>query len=66
LENVISRLGREDSAPVITIGDPERLIFDPEYLDECAFDMMDCLSRIDGLRGTRRIYLPFSLRNPSR
>ena len=65
LENIISQLGREDSAPVITIGDPERLMFDPLYLGECAFSMMDCLSRIDELRGTRRIFLPFSLQNPS-
>jgi SMC interacting uncharacterized protein involved in chromosome segregation len=60
LENVIGRLGRDDSYPVITIGDPERLVQDRDYGSKCAEDLIDYLLRIDYLRRTRRLFLPFS------
>lgn len=57
LEKVIDRLAHGDSAPVLTIADQVRLLRDPEYRLECAFNMLDYLSRIGELGGTRRIYL---------
>lgn len=61
LELVIARHCRDDSFPVLTIASRVRILFDGEYARDCAFDMLDCLSRIEQLRGTRRIFLPFSL-----
>jgi hypothetical protein len=62
LENVIRRLGREDSYPVITIADQVRLLSDPDYKRTCAFDLLAYVEKIDDWRGTRRVYLPSSPR----
>ena len=66
LENVIHRLGRDDSLPVITIAAPVKLLSDREYAEECAFNLIDCLSMIENYRGTRRIFLPFSAKGRRR
>jgi hypothetical protein len=65
LENVIVRSVREDSYPVITINQA-RVRRDADYQSECAFNLIECLSRIDDFRGTRRIFLPFSFSGGSR
>jgi hypothetical protein len=58
LDYVIEELGNDNSLPVITIANRNRVVSDPDYALECAFQLLDYLSRIDGLRGTRRLYLP--------
>ena len=58
LDHVINELSNDQSLPVITIGTPDRVIRDRNYALECAFHLLDYLSRMDGLRGTRRLYLP--------
>jgi hypothetical protein len=58
LDYVIEELGNDDSLPVITVADRDRVVSDRDYALECAFQLLDYLSRIDGLRGTRRLYLP--------
>jgi hypothetical protein len=66
LENVIGRLGREDSYPVITIADQVRLRRDRTYGEECAADLIDVIMDIDNYRGVRRIFLPFASRGTAR
>jgi len=58
LEQTIRRLGTPDSLPVLTIGDPNRLMRDRLYAEEVAAQLLDYLRDIDELRGTGRLYLP--------
>jgi hypothetical protein len=46
------------SLPVVTIGDPQRVIRDPAYARECAISLLDALDRIEMLRGTGRLFTP--------
>jgi hypothetical protein len=57
LDYVIEELSDNDSLPVITVANRDRIVRDPNYALECAFRLLDYLSRIDELRGTRRVYL---------
>lgn len=59
LESVIRRLGRADSAPVITIGNQAMVLKDPDYLGQCAMDLIDCLTDIENRRGTGRVFIPY-------
>jgi hypothetical protein len=57
-EQTIRQFGREDSLPVLTIGDTSRLIRDRGYRQDIAARLLDYLSDIDHLRGAGRLYLP--------
>jgi hypothetical protein len=57
LDYVIQELANDESLPVVTIANRDRIVRDRNYALECAFQLLDFLSRIDGLRGTGRIYL---------
>ena len=46
------------SLPVLTIGDPQRLVRDRAYASECAMRLLDLLERIETLRGTGRLFIP--------
>jgi len=46
------------SLPVVTIGDPQRLVRDQAYARECAMRLLDLLERIEILRGTGRLFIP--------
>jgi hypothetical protein len=58
LEHTIREQAGADSLPVVTIGDPQRVIRDPAYAQECAISLLDVLDRIEMLRGTRRLFIP--------
>lgn len=58
LEQVIRDQARADSFPVVTIGDPQRLVRDRAYASECAIRLLDLLERIETLRGTGRLFIP--------
>jgi hypothetical protein len=58
LEKVIRDHGDEKCWPVITIGDPQRVIRNHEYAEECALGLVDLLERIERLRGTGRLFIP--------
>ena len=47
-----------DSLPVVTIGDPQRLVRDRAYASVCAMRLLDLLERIETLRGTGRLFIP--------
>jgi hypothetical protein len=58
LENVINNHSDSESLPVITLGDPQRVIREPAYARQCVFSLVDLLERIDDLRGTARLFIP--------
>ena len=58
LEQVIRDYAGADSLPVVTIGDPQRLVRDRAYASECAIRLLDLLERIETLRGTGRLFIP--------
>jgi len=58
LDQTIAELAGPASLPVLTIGDPRRVIRDPVYARECAFSLLDFVERIETLRGTGRLFIP--------
>jgi len=58
LEQVIRDYAGADSLPIVTIGDPQRLVRDRAYASECAIRLLDVLERIETLRGTGRLFMP--------
>lgn len=58
LETTIRRENRADSLPVFTIADPELLRLDRDYAERTALRLLEYLARLDGIRGTGRLFLP--------
>jgi hypothetical protein len=58
LEQTIQDHAGADSLPVVTIGDPQRLVRDRSYASECAMRLLDLLERIETLCGTGRLFIP--------
>jgi hypothetical protein len=58
LEQTIQNHTEADSLPVVTIGDPQRVVRDPEYTRACAISLLDLLERLETLRGTGRLFIP--------
>ena len=58
LEQTIRDHAGANSLPVVTIGDPQRLVRDRAYASECAMRLLDVLERIETLRGTGRLFIP--------
>ncbi len=61
-ENSLEQVMREEitsaSLPVITIGDADRLLNDPEYRERCATRLVEIVLDIDGYRGVSRLFIP--------
>jgi hypothetical protein len=58
LEQTIREHAGADSLPVVTIGDPHRVVRDPAYARERAISLLDVLDRMEMLRGRRRLFIP--------
>ena len=58
LDQTIAEQAGPESLPVLTIGDPRRVIRDPAYARECAISLLDFVERIETLRGTGRLFIP--------
>ena len=58
LEQTIQDDTEADSLPVVTIGDPQRVVRDPVYTRACAISLLDLLERLEMLRGTGRLFIP--------
>ncbi|HQU42347.1 MAG TPA: DUF5615 family PIN-like protein [Pirellulales bacterium] len=58
LQATIRVRNTEQSLPVLTIGDTERLRNNRDYAQRVAEGLVDALLRIEELRGTARLYLP--------
>jgi hypothetical protein len=61
-ENSLEQVMREEitsaSLPVITIGDPDRLLSEPEYRERCAIRLVEIVLDVDGYRGVSRLFIP--------
>lgn len=61
-ENSLEQVMREEitpaSLPVITIGDPDRLLNDTEYRERCVTRLVEIVLDIDGYRGVSRLFIP--------
>lgn len=58
LEAAIASRGTARSLPVITIGDPDRLLRDRDYAQRVAAQVLEYLLDLERLRGTGRLYVP--------
>lgn len=58
LENAIETLGTPRSLPVVTIGDPDRLLRDRQYAQRAAAQLIEYLLDLEDLRGAGRLYVP--------
>jgi hypothetical protein len=58
LEQASRQLNQQDSIPVLTISDPNRVMIDREYAQRVASRILDYLHDIELVRGARRLYVP--------
>ena len=58
LEYSIHQHLKEDSLPVITIGNLDRVMADPVYCWRCAENLVEIALDVDKVRGTPRLYIP--------
>jgi hypothetical protein len=58
LERVIRRLVTEQSLPVLTISNLQRVEPDPDYCRRCAECLAEIVLDLDNYRGTPRLFLP--------
>ncbi len=58
LETTIREENRSDSLPVFTLASSKRIQIDRAYAERMAISLLDCLTRLDSLRGTGRLFLP--------
>jgi hypothetical protein len=58
LNATIAREQTDDSLPVMTIADAERVLEDRDYAERVAIRLMEKFMDIETLRGTGRLYVP--------
>ena len=58
LEAIIERCNTPSSLPVLTVGDPKRLLRSRDYAQRVAERLLEYLVDVENLRGTGRLYLP--------
>ena len=58
LEQVMRQESTSTSLPVVTIGNADRLLNDPEYRGRCVESLVEIVLGIDGYRGARRVFIP--------
>ncbi|MBI2877450.1 MAG: ACP S-malonyltransferase [Candidatus Tectomicrobia bacterium] len=58
LEGAILRFNDSSSLPVLTIGDPLRILSSCDYAQRVATRLLEYLVDLENIRGTGRLYLP--------
>lgn len=58
LEATIQEHNNDDSLPVLTIGNAQKVLHSRDYAESVAAQMLDYLMNIEKVRGTGRLYLP--------
>jgi hypothetical protein len=58
LEQVMREENTSTSLPVITIGDTDRVLTDPDYRNRCVDRLIEIVFEIDDYRGTMRLFIP--------
>jgi hypothetical protein len=61
-ENSLEQVMREEitptSLPVITIGNADRVLNEPEYRERCATRLVEIVLDLDAYRGVGRLFIP--------
>lgn len=58
LEQVMREENTSTSLPVVTIGNANRILTDPNYRNRCVDRLIEIVFDIDDYRGSRRIFIP--------
>jgi hypothetical protein len=58
LEQVVREENTFTSLPVVTIGDVDRVLTDPDYRNRCVDRLIEIVFAIDDYRGSRRLFIP--------
>jgi hypothetical protein len=58
LEQVMREENTSTSLPVVTIGDGDRVLSDPDYRNRCIDRLIEIVFDIDDYRGSRRLFIP--------
>jgi predicted nuclease of predicted toxin-antitoxin system len=58
LEQVMREENTPTSLPVVTIGNIDRLLVEPDYRERCVNRLVDIVVDIEDYRGARRIFIP--------
>ncbi len=58
LEQVIREENTSTSLPVVTIGNADRVLTDPDYRNSCVDRLIEIVFDIDDYRGSRRLFIP--------
>ncbi len=58
LEQVMHEEITPTSLPVITIGNADRLLNEPEYRERCATRLVEIVLDLDAYRGVSRLFIP--------
>jgi hypothetical protein len=57
-EQVMREENTPTSLPVITIGDADRILSDPDYRNRCVDRLIEIVFDIDDYKGTMRLFIP--------
>jgi hypothetical protein len=58
LEQVMREENTSISLPIVTIGDADRVLTDPDYRNRCVDRLIEIVFDIDDYRGSRRLFIP--------
>ncbi|UBF26938.1 ACP S-malonyltransferase [Kovacikia minuta CCNUW1] len=58
LEQVLREENTPTSLPIVTIGDPDRVLTDADYRDLCVNRLLELALYLDNYLGTRRVFIP--------
>lgn len=58
LEQVMREENMPSALPVITIGDSDRVLSDPNYRNRCVDRLIEIIFEIDDYKGTMRLFMP--------
>jgi hypothetical protein len=58
LEQVMREENTSTSLPVVTIGDADRVLTDPNYRNHCVDRLIEIIFDIDDYRGAMRLFIP--------
>jgi hypothetical protein len=58
LEQVMREENTSTSLPVVTIGDANRVLSDPDYRNRCVDRLIEIIFDVDDYRGSSRLFIP--------
>jgi|SRR4028119_263675 hypothetical protein len=58
LEQVMREENTSTSLPVVTIGDANRVLTDPDYRNRCVDRLIEIIFDVDDYRGSSRLFIP--------